>query len=159
VADGDDKPLETQPISDEAKPAESPVKVGSKPFRDAKGRLLKGAPVLNPGGRPRGLAARLRAETKDGQQIIDVFKKIALGQLRATTRDRLDAARWIAERMWGKTPDVVITGTMSPEQQAIASELTREQLLSLASATGRLPASAETVDAEVVVVSNEPTDK
>jgi hypothetical protein len=56
------------------------------------------------------------------------------GVVRASTRDRIEAGRWLGDRGWGKAAETVLSGSLSSDQQAIAAELTREQLLALAEA-------------------------
>ena len=60
----------------------------------------------NPGGRPTGLAEKVRKETKDGSLIIKLMIAVAegkkIGDQKPKIQDRLDAARWLADRGWGK---------------------------------------------------------
>lgn len=83
---------------------------GRKP-PPASGRFKKGESG-NPGGRPKGLAAMVRAKTKDGAQLVDTMVQIALGKLRIgkrypSHRDRREAVAWLADRGFGKAPDKV----------------------------------------------------
>lgn len=62
----------------------------------------------NPGGRPKGLASRCREATKDGAILIDLMLRICKGELkRATVRDRIEAAKWLADRAFGTAPLIV----------------------------------------------------
>ncbi len=60
----------------------------------------------NPGGRPQGLAEKVRNATKDGSLIIKLMLAVAqdktVGGQKPKIRDRLDAARWLADRGWGR---------------------------------------------------------
>jgi len=58
----------------------------------------------NPGGRPKGLAARVREQTRDGQAIVDLMLKVFRGRMGKQTRlaDRIEAAKWLADRGWGR---------------------------------------------------------
>jgi hypothetical protein len=111
-------------------------------MRELNGRIAKGN-SLNPGGRPKGLAARIRAETADGALLVETMLNIVRARtIKSTARDRIEAVRWLADRAYGRTPETVLTGSLSPEQVETMGELTREQLLSLA--------SGPVVDGEVV---------
>jgi hypothetical protein len=65
----------------------------------------------NPGGRPPGLRAAVRSATKDGVEIVDFLLSVLRGQLPATAsceastpviEERLEAARMLLDRGWGK---------------------------------------------------------
>jgi len=74
-----------------------------KPERDAKGRLLPGQPPLNPGGRPKGVAAMAKALSKDGEgrEVLEFYFQVMRTESEKTS-DRLDAANELANRMFGK---------------------------------------------------------
>ncbi len=79
--------------------------------RDERGRFVKGAPPANPGGRPpgtKGLAALARAACRDGEEIVDYMASV-LRNPKADTKDRMQAAAWLADRGWGK-PVQAISG-------------------------------------------------
>jgi hypothetical protein len=122
--------------------------------RDDKGRIAKGH-SLNPGGRPRSvLSLILEIEQRNGRTVVERIAEFAYGLEPCTSRDQLDAARWLAERKHGKTPDIVLTGAMNAEQQAVVQELTREQLLALAETNGLpRPARLEVIDVTPVLSS------
>ena len=67
--------------------------------RDGSGRFLKGQSG-NPGGRPKGFAERIRAETRDGADLVGFVVRV-LHNPRAKTTDRLTAATWLADRGFG----------------------------------------------------------
>jgi hypothetical protein len=82
----------------------------------------------NPSGRPKGLAAKAREATKDGEELIKVMSKILTGDLLVertyirdgkeqsyyegpSHRDRIAAAEWLADRGWGKSVNLLeVTG-------------------------------------------------
>ena len=79
----------------------------------------------NAGGRPRGLAAAARAAVgDDGNDLIAFFSAIMrgdrafLGERRPIAlRDRMDAARWLADRAYGKPPQTVAVADLEQEQR------------------------------------------
>lgn len=90
----------------------------------------------NPGGRPHGFAAKVRAATAEGQEPLEVVLRILRGQLMAkafvgqearevevppTIRERFDAARWLVERGYGRAPEM--------EDDDPLAKMTDEQLL------------------------------
>jgi len=54
----------------------------------------------NPGGRPRGLVSRIRAETRDGEELLEFMVSVFRDE-HAARRDRIEAAKWLG-RPWGK---------------------------------------------------------
>jgi Family of unknown function (DUF5681) len=58
----------------------------------------------NPGGRPRGLARAARELLGDDGQAIVEFWMTIMADDTASTRDRLEASRLLADRGWGKPP-------------------------------------------------------
>ncbi len=93
----------------------------SKPIR----RRLVGKPFEkgksgNPGGRPKGLADTIRKLTKDGRELIDLHLEVMRGTLKIKRidgygmeieqlplhKDRMMAAQWLADRGFGKVPEV-----------------------------------------------------
>lgn len=63
----------------------------------------------NPGGRPKGLSAFLRAKYgEDGGKLVQELEKIAFTKNKATpVRVRLEALRELLNRHSGKAPDMV----------------------------------------------------
>lgn len=73
--------------------------------RSARGRPFAPGVSGNPGGRPRGFASYIREQTGEGRELVD----FALGVLRDDTapgRSRLDALRWLADRGFGRVPEL-----------------------------------------------------
>jgi hypothetical protein len=83
----------------------------------------------NPNGRSKGLARFIRESTRDGQEIAEFFLKAfrgellddpAFGKVRPDhhVEIQFEAAKWLAERGWGKpTQYVAVDDDHSPQQQ------------------------------------------
>ena len=56
----------------------------------------------NPGGRPKGLAKRVRELVGGDGETIAQFMLDTLQNQDAEMRDRMEAAKWLADRGWGK---------------------------------------------------------
>ena len=56
----------------------------------------------NPGGRPKGLGRRVRELVGDDGDAIVQFMVAVMRDQRQRTRDRLEAARWLTDRGFGK---------------------------------------------------------
>ena len=73
--------------------------------RDSGGRFAKGV-TGNPGGRPRGLALRIRERTNDGQDLVDFVLRVFNGENidghTPNTAMRMDAATWLSDRGFGR---------------------------------------------------------
>lgn len=112
------------------------------PKRDAKGRLLPGSSG-NPGGRPKGLAAKVRAETRDGDELVEFHLAVLRGEIDTTViangvpteipaplKERLTAAAWLAERGFGKPEQSVkVGGDESSPLTGLFSQLPADALL------------------------------
>src|SRR5690348_16391946 len=62
----------------------------------------------NPGGRPRGLVAAIRAQTRDGEELVRFMLSVLRGRLAgARLRDRMAAAEWPADRGFGRPVQAV----------------------------------------------------
>jgi hypothetical protein len=57
----------------------------------------------NPGGRPKGLAALVKAETGDGAELVAFMLRVLRGR-RQPLRLRMEACAWLADRAFGKAP-------------------------------------------------------
>jgi hypothetical protein len=98
--------------------------------RDHLGRLLKGSKGPNPGGRPKGLAAKIRAELADGQELIDGYLAIWRNP-KSNTRDKLAAGDWLTERGFGRLPEIQLQGELDSETVAGVAELSSDDLRDL----------------------------
>lgn len=102
--------------------------------RGVSGRFLPGRPSPNPGGRPKGLAALVRAETKDGAELV-AYMLAVLRAPKQPTALRLLAAQWLADRGFGKAVQTVeldasieaTVTTVDPVREKIREVLTRER--------------------------------
>lgn len=88
---------------------------------------VKGQPSANPGGRPKGVASRLRELTNNGEDIYARLVALAKGEI-SMKREEVEANRIILERMLGKAPEVVLTGELDSEAKNAVSDLTADQL-------------------------------
>jgi hypothetical protein len=82
------------------------------------GRPFEKGQSGNPGGRPKGLAKRIRAETRDGEELVEVM----LGVLRdasAARKDRMQAATWLADRGFGKPVQTISAEVDEAEQRRL----------------------------------------
>src|SRR6266851_6724092 len=87
----------------------------------------------NPGGRPLGIHEEIRQLTGNGKDITRILTECMLGKMPgAKARDRLDAARYLADRLWGKPLEASIVATINDPNRLLAQDLTKEQLLALA---------------------------
>jgi hypothetical protein len=57
----------------------------------------------NPGGRPKGLSRRVRELVGDDGEVIAVYMLSVMRDEKARTADRLEAAKWLADRGFGRT--------------------------------------------------------
>jgi hypothetical protein len=68
--------------------------------RGVTGRFLPGNNA-NPHGRPKGIAALVQAETRDGAELVAFMLRV-LRQEKQPTVLRMQAAQWLADRGFGK---------------------------------------------------------
>jgi hypothetical protein len=57
----------------------------------------------NPGGRPKGLSRRVRELVGEDGEAIAVYMLSVMRDEKARTADRLEAAKWLADRGFGRT--------------------------------------------------------
>lgn len=72
----------------------------------------------NPGGRPKGLAELVRAETKQGAELVAFMLRVLRGR-KQPLRYRLEAAAWLADRGFGKALQQVEVGGMEDKELVI----------------------------------------
>lgn len=96
-----------------------PSEAGAVVERVDQGRFKPGRSA-NPGGRPKGLARRVRELTSDGEEIVDVMLRILRGEVKGTARDRLEAGRWLADRGFGRSPETLINVSASDTPDSLA---------------------------------------
>jgi hypothetical protein len=73
--------------------------------RGVTGRFLPGNNA-NPNGRPKGIAALVQAETRDGAELV-AFMLTVLRGTKYPTALRMAAAQWLADRGFGRAVSVV----------------------------------------------------
>jgi len=84
----------------------------------------------NPGGRPKGLSRRVRELVGDDGQAIADFMFTVLSDEHERTADRMEAAKWLADRAFGKAIQALdidvnqhsldITHMSTPDLEAMA---------------------------------------
>lgn len=75
------------------------------------GRFLPGNGATAGPGRPKGLAALVQAETRDGAELVAFMLRV-LRTSEQKTALRMQAAQWLADRGFGKAVQV-LEGTMA----------------------------------------------
>lgn len=132
----------------------------------AEGGKFASGHTPNPGGRPRDMHAILRYLTGDGLESVAYFLAVARDEVRAevvtakgevvqvgpSVKDRLEAHRWLYERVHGKTPDVVRVEATGTQGEALAplAVATVAEVRVLQTMLGRMAAQAEEVEGEVL---------
>ena len=82
----------------------------------------------NAGGRPRGLARRVRELVGDNGELILQFMVEVLGDESARTADRLEAARWLADRGFGRAVQAVEVDVPVQSWASVLERLPKEDL-------------------------------
>ena len=101
-------------------------------MRDERGRLLPGF-TGNPRGRPKSLRNEIASKTEDGRQLVEKLWEIAQGNRPgAKVRDELDALKYLADHMFGKAPETVVTTTLESDVTDAASRISADDLRQLA---------------------------
>ena len=76
--------------------------------RDLTGRFLAGQSG-NPGGRPVGFHNYIQERTADGSELTDFVLSVFRGENGASTKERVEAATWLADRGFGRpTVDIAL---------------------------------------------------
>lgn len=86
----------------------------------------------NPGGRPRGLASRVREATRDGEDLVEFMLNVLNGKIKATPRDRIESAKWLADRGFGRSVEVSATLTAQLDSSGAVQGMADDQLEQLA---------------------------
>jgi hypothetical protein len=66
-----------------------------------RGRPFPAGTSGNPGGRPKGVVRRIREQTGDGAELVDYMLTVFRDECEST-RTRVEAATWLADRGFGK---------------------------------------------------------
>ena len=82
----------------------------------------------NPGGRPKGLSRRVRELVGDDGHEIAEFMFGVLSNKTERTADRMEAAKWLADRGFGKAALVVDVGVTEHVFQEFLRGLSTEDL-------------------------------
>ena len=98
----------------------------------------------NPGGRPKGLSRRVRELVgEDGGAIAEYMLEV-MNDERARTADRIEAAKWLADRGFGKAPLVVTAGVTAEHLlQDYFRKLSLEDLEAMEAILGKYSRDAE----------------
>ena len=90
--------------------------------RGVSGRFLPGVSG-NPQGRPKGFAAIIREETREGAELV-AYMLAVLRQPKQPTALRMAAAQWLADRGFGKAV-AVLEADITVDAQVTHRELLR----------------------------------
>lgn len=109
--------------------------------RDARGYFQPGT-VANPGGRPKGLASRIREVTRNGELLIEIALEIATGRKAdgsavkpsPSHRDRSEAIKLLWDRGYGKALETTAMVHLGPADLEEGAALTSDALTELARA-------------------------
>jgi len=97
--------------------------------RDAQGKLVKGSKPPNPSGRPKGAAVvRELAQTYTEDAMRELYRVMTEAE---KDRDRMEAAKYILDRGWGKpatSVEVQRDNGESETKMIELSKLSRDQL-------------------------------
>lgn len=83
----------------------------------------------NPGGRPKGLSRRVRELVGDDGHAIAEFMFTVLSDETERTADRMEAAKWLADRGFGKAALVVDMGVTEQAVLELLRGLSTEDLV------------------------------
>lgn len=109
--------------------------------RSARGRPFLPGVSGNPGGRPKGFAARVRELTRDGEDVLGVVVAI-LHDDRTPARVRLDASRLLLDRGWGRVLELATDSAGADDDRCLAAEADLARLEALDAELKRRRAAA-----------------
>lgn len=82
----------------------------------------------NPAGRPKGLSRKVRELVGgDGEALAQVFIDV-LADPKASSRDRMEAATWLADRGWGKPTQHIDQDVWKREGGPMRADIDPERL-------------------------------
>ena len=120
-----------------AEHAEAPVKPSEaaalpvKTKRRGNPAWVKGK-VINPGGRPKGLAEQIRILTNNLEAQVAEMVKISLRS--KSERNKIEAIKWLADRSFGRAVETSVNVEAGILAQKAAAQLSTETLQALADA-------------------------
>jgi hypothetical protein len=103
-----DPPRPPEPTPDAAEPTPQAV------------TRVEGGEVITPPKRNASIVEHLRYETKNGRELAGVLLQYARGELESSAADRINAAKYLFERIHGKTP------VENKEGLAVSTQVTAE---------------------------------
>jgi hypothetical protein len=71
------------------------------------GKPFKPGQSGNPGGKTMGLAKLIKKQTKDGKEIVAFMLGVMRGEGRPPWKQRVDAAMWLGDHVFGKAPQEI----------------------------------------------------
>ena len=101
-------------------------------LRDSNGRIVKGSAPVNPGGRPKGIGYIREIAQNYTEDAIQELYSIMTGAEK--DRDRLEAAKYLLDRGWGKPSTSVEVQHENGDSQTKMielSKLSKDQLAQL----------------------------
>lgn len=140
------------------------VNTGPKPIRSADGKILgAGKPE-----KPKPLVDMIRAVTNNGEELVMFHSSVFHGELeieetrhtkdgdeytfvgKPTVKERQASAEWLANRLWGKAPEIVkVEKDVHVSATLDVTKMTLEQMDALALLMKGTEAKNETVDGEI----------
>lgn len=85
----------------------------------------------NPGGRPKGLTRRVRELVGDDGAAIAEYMVAVMGDGSQRTADRMEAAKWLADRGFGRSPQFDEAASRGWPDEHQLDRLTLEELTTL----------------------------
>lgn len=92
------------------------------------GRGFKPGISGNPGGRPKGLSRRVRELVGDDGQAIAEYMLSVMNDEKQRARERMEAAKWLADRAFGRPVQALDVEIGPPEQWFDPAKLSDDDL-------------------------------